>query len=554
MKTTLQEDTILRAAEESLSWTAGAGSHLDFSSFAKMLGQHPLRDSVYALIILPLLTVLILVIYRLKYHPLSRFPGPITAKLTDWYTVYHIVTGDNHVNLYRLHQKYGRFVRHGPNRLSILDARAVKEIYGSYGYNAKLLKADYYTVVGHHFGALNLVSEDDPRKHSRKRRLLAQGLTTTAVKSMGRHFAKNVETLCETIDRHSLQSEKSVNAAQLANMFTFDAMADAVFGKSFNLLSSEANRWILKVLPDAVQFLHIMGHMPGLLMLDYLPFKSQMARDMDTFQKLSDSIAQDRIQKGKESQTSSKDVFSYLLNARDPVTGEAGMSHDELVAEAGVLMIAGSDTAALALTATLYQLALNEKVQQRLYTEIQDLTRSASQLLADPDLTSCKFLRACLNEAMRLTPAVGGVLPRLVLDPGLSIAGEFVPGGSIVGVPGYALHRDPDCFHDPLSYKPERWMTEKTGATGIDDIRDPEAVFMNFSTGPRGCVGKTFAYAELTLAIARIVTRFEFAVDEELHPVESANSDLATLDKFVSHPIKGPFIRFRARSSQAPGS
>jgi hypothetical protein len=79
--------------------------------------------------------------------------------------------------------------------------------------------------------------------------------------------------------------------------------------------------------------------MPGLLKLDVLPIKPQIAKDMDTWQKLSEDLAHRRIQKGKATRT--KDVFSHLLGARDPETGTEGYSVPELVGEAGVLMIAG---------------------------------------------------------------------------------------------------------------------------------------------------------------------------------------------------------------------
>lgn len=49
------------------------------------------------------------IVYNIYFHPLSKFPGPIAAKATDWWQTYHeLVKKDNMLDLYaRLHEQYG---------------------------------------------------------------------------------------------------------------------------------------------------------------------------------------------------------------------------------------------------------------------------------------------------------------------------------------------------------------------------------------------------------------------------------------------------------------
>ena len=47
-------------------------------------------------------------IYRLHFHPLAQYPGPLLGRLTDWYNVYHAWNGDRHIDMHKLHQKYGK--------------------------------------------------------------------------------------------------------------------------------------------------------------------------------------------------------------------------------------------------------------------------------------------------------------------------------------------------------------------------------------------------------------------------------------------------------------
>lgn len=43
-------------------------------------------------------------------HPLAKYPGPRSAALTDWYTIYHQFIGDRHIDFYNLHHRYGESV------------------------------------------------------------------------------------------------------------------------------------------------------------------------------------------------------------------------------------------------------------------------------------------------------------------------------------------------------------------------------------------------------------------------------------------------------------
>lgn len=67
-----------------------------------------------------------LTIYRLSLHPLAKYPGPLLAKVTNLYAVYHAYIGDLHLDMFRCHEMYGDFVRYGPNKVIINDQRAIK--------------------------------------------------------------------------------------------------------------------------------------------------------------------------------------------------------------------------------------------------------------------------------------------------------------------------------------------------------------------------------------------------------------------------------------------
>ena len=93
------------------------------------------------------------------------------------------------------------------------------------------------------------------------------------------------------------------------------------------------------------------------------------------------------------------------------------------------------------------------------------------------------YLKACINEGMRLHPSVGLTMPRLVPAGGATISGFHFPAGYRVGVNGAVVHYDRDVFGpDAESFNPDRWID--------GDAVHMERTMIPFGSGPRTCIGK----------------------------------------------------------------
>jgi cytochrome P450 len=94
------------------------------------------------------------------------------------------------------------------------------------------------------------------------------------------------------------------------------------------------------------------------------------------------------------------------------------------------LIYSGSDTTATALAATLFYLLRNPTKLATLQKEIRGMFSSADEIVGGKQLTDCHYLKACIDEAMRLAPPVPGLLPREVTAPeGITVDGVFLPCG-----------------------------------------------------------------------------------------------------------------------------
>lgn len=207
--------------------------------------------------------------------------------------------------------------------------------------------------------------------------------------------------------------------------------------------------------------------------------------------------------------TDRKDFFYYLLNAKDPETGGPGFNTQELWGESNLLIIAGSDTTSTALASAFFYLVHNPTKLEVLNREVRAAFTDVEEIHTGPELNQCHYLRAVLDESMRLSPPVGGILPREVLAGGLTIDNVHFPEGTVVGTPHYTIHHNEDYYPDPWAFSPERWLPDHVGK---ENVSVANSAFCPFSVGPRGCIGKGLAYSELTTALARVVFMYDFKI------------------------------------------
>lgn len=101
---------------------------------------------------------------------------------------------------------------------------------------------------------------------------------------------------------------------------------------------------------------------------------------------------------------------------------------------------------------------------------------------------------------------------------------RYIPEGTSVIVPPYAMHRDPGYFSPrPDDFWPERWLRSSLMKTSLaSDDTEPfilaRDAFIPFSAGPANCAGKPVALMEMRLVIANMVRRFDMAFDDNYDP------------------------------------
>lgn len=113
----------------------------------------------------------------------------------------------------------------------------------------------------------------------------------------------------------------------------------------------------------------------------------------------------------------------------------------DLIFDSELAIIGGSDTTSSTIAVIFYLLARHPEKLEILQREIDGLFQPGEQVSYNKLTKEAPFLQGCINEALRLYPAVPSGLQRVTPPGGLHIAGRWIPGETIVSTPNYSLHR-----------------------------------------------------------------------------------------------------------------
>ncbi|KAL4871470.1 hypothetical protein BDV12DRAFT_28966 [Aspergillus spectabilis] len=518
---------------------------------AKLLPHNVLPGSVSTgLLIASLAVPLIWVIYARLLHPLAKVPGPFLASISPFVQLYHGLQGDRHLWVHALHEKYGPHVRLAPNFVSINTVEGLHKIYG---HGNRFRKADFYNAFPAIKGVYNTHNSIDKIVHGRKRRVLSQAFSDNALKGMEDVMLLHVRQLCSVLGREDpVTRGNTFNLASWFGYLTYDVMGELCFGKSFDMLIDGAKRRMVHLV-DRAAYRH---YVCGLWMpldrwnLDQL-FIRRLTNDRWNFimesRQEATQRAKERTAAGKEAK---KDFFYYLLNAHDPETGK-GLATQELWGEANVLMIAGSDTTSTSLAAAVFYLVRSPHAMEKLKSEVRSHFNDVEEIVTGSQLNQLTYLKACIDEALRLAPAVPAPVPREASDDVVTVDGLVLPEGTGCGTPAYSIHRRPDYFHEPYSYIPERWIegsvcktVESSWIVSKEEVEAARKAFCPFSIGPRGCIGKSMALMELRLTLARVIYLFD--IESADSTGEDENGHFKMVDHFVVSK-SGPNVVVRRR-------
>ncbi|SPN96513.1 related to cytochrome P450 CYP3/CYP5/CYP6/CYP9 subfamilies [Cephalotrichum gorgonifer] len=301
--------------------------------------------------------------------------------------------------------------------------------------------------------------------------------------------------------------------------YAFDVIGEITFNKSFGMMEHEADTTGMipgiRKANDSLAFLGIIPNLlPWVITLTTLIGKQSGSGALNGY--ALDVISETREMNKQSTVRDSKSYDTFLKKLVDMEAG--GRIKMPNVMDACASNIgAGSDTTAITLSAALFYLFTNPQVLKTLREEID--TMAADGRISDPvtfqEAQDMHYLQATIKETLRLHPAVGTILPRVVPEGGIELSSQYFPAGTEVGVNSWVLHYSKDTYGpDAERFRPERWNSaEKT--------KMMESMMFAFGGGSRTCIGRNISLLEITKVIPQIVRKFDLVLEHPDKPMDT---------------------------------
>ncbi|KZT08062.1 cytochrome P450 [Laetiporus sulphureus 93-53] len=453
--------------------------------------------------------------YRLSsFYALHKYPGPIPCKLSKLWLVYVTYKGKQHEYFQKLHDQYGSIVPVGPNELSILDVGLLPHIMGTNGM-PKGPVWDGRRALGKN-GATSsdkggLLGVRNMQAHAEVRTVWNRAFTTSAVKRYEPIIIRRASQLIEELKKRCVAAawegkNPEFDITKWVGYFSFDFMGDLVFGGGFEMLQDGDKSGVMHTIESNLCLPSLTQHIPWCLDIIYaLPLFNQGPDDLVEF-------TYKQVMRRMKEGAVHDDLFYHISD--EAKLEKEPPSFPVIMDSTLVAIIAGSDTVATTLSNTFYFLCSNPSSYSRLRAELDEaFPPGKGEPTNTIKLAQLGYLNAVINEALRLFPPVPTALQRApTIGSGGHMLGTslFIPEGTAVYVPPYALHRDPRYFSpDPNKFWPERWLV-----TDDPNIITNKNAFIPFSIGPSGCVGKPVAQIELRMILAFMLQAFDIRFAE----------------------------------------
>lgn len=272
----------------------------------------------------------------------------------------------------------------------------------------------------------SLVTAPTMKEHDRMRLALSHAFSERALKEQEPIVRKYVDLLIAQLLAQCTASENGVvplNIDEWYSFTAFDIIGDLCFGESFHSLeNSRHHEWVQSSF-RGLKFAMLMTS------LDHFgPVKALVQKCIPKSVRLKAhafaEFSRKRLDERLKNDSDRPDFVSFILRNKD----KHNFTRDEIDSNITLVIFAGSETSASTCTSVTWFLLKNPATMKKLQKEIRgsfDVTEDITVSSVSP----LPYLRAVIQEALRLHPPAPVAQPREVDRPGVVVYGQEIPIG-----------------------------------------------------------------------------------------------------------------------------
>ncbi|KAL3431443.1 cytochrome P450 [Aspergillus tetrazonus] len=456
--------------------------------------------------LIPLLVLLILIynitliIYRLYFSPLAKFPGSRIAAATGWYEFYfdYWKNGKYIFEIERMHRVYGPIIRVNPDELSIHDPDFYNELY----VTESKRRTNHYDVFckGIDFDGSHLLTVDHTL-HRKRRKPLEPFFSRKSIQELQPMLAE-VTLKFEQRLRALSGTGTVVRLDHACAAFSGDIIAkicldDVAEGDRFLDHPEFAPYWY-NLIHMLVRSIPLFTGFPSLVRIvsyipeQYLLWLFPQGQVFNEFKR----VARENIDRiFSQTHDNTKPLTSLFHHVAQSDMPESERSPERLAKEAQVLLGGGTASTARTIAFASFYIVDRPDIRSRLRDELRETMAGWPERVPSwAELERVTYLQAIIKESLRLSYGVMHRLPRISPDLAIQYGDYTVPAGTPVGMSAYLMHSDASVYPSPDKFIPERWLGPINPAMHRN--------YVPFCRGSRNCLGMNLAMAELSLCLA----------------------------------------------------
>ncbi|KAE8151322.1 putative sporulation-specific N-formyltyrosine oxidase Dit2 [Aspergillus avenaceus] len=189
-----------------------------------------------------------------------------------------------------------------------------------------------------------------------------------------------------------------------------------------------------------------------------------------------------------------------------------------------MLTIAGHENAQLALTSALWEIGVQQSVQEELLKDISTLPKTYTVR----ELDRLPYLAAVICEVLRLYPPISQLINRVTLDDFDLANGLRIPAGTWMGWNSYGVHTNPEYWgKSAKEFQPLRWGNDINSVNNLFRLSQAKGHFIPFNAYSRRCPGSGFALVQLKVVLVEILRKASWTADPTYHFSLTSRSVLA---------------------------
>ncbi|KAL7026322.1 hypothetical protein ACKWTF_013855 [Chironomus riparius] len=306
------------------------------------------------------------------------------------------------------------------------------------------------------------------------------------------------------VDKFSKTSE--ANISETVALYSTDIISNIAFGIESNCLAdpdSEIRKYgkkIFKMNIIRITRFFLTSQFPELAFS--LGIKATNQEASGYFLKL----FIDTVKYREENNIRRNDFLQILIDLKNSKEGQE-IDLKELASESFAFFGGGFETTSSTITYCLYELSQNKDIQSQLRDEVDEVFSNEGGLTYDT-LIDMKYLNMVISETLRKYPVIPMSLRRCTENYKIPNTLLEIPKGTMVNIPALSYHHDPSYYPNPSAFDPERFTEENIKMR-------PAFTYLPFGEGQRICVGMRFAQMQVKIAIAKLISNFEFSTCEK---------------------------------------